>query len=805
MVGELVWTYWDYDDTLYLFILYFGLMIIRMFTLAVLYYPLKNMGYGFTWQTAAVLTWGALRGAIGLAMGAIVLAEESIPKAHRDKSFLYISGIVAMTLLVNGSTMGYVLNLLGFIDRTTARKILATNAVSDLKQVACSEIKRVQRCRTFDDADWVHVTQKLNLAGLEHLFIDEEKKTMGSHEKALKAAMRSPSILGAEVTEVIEDPAARFKEAQSHGALRRIKSEERIKMSSPTRISNDGDEDVDAFTHTEVTDDDAYLQLREQYLHAFVAQVEHFRHEGELSGSSAMILLESAETALDPDCTISLADWWSEVVRPLCSHKMDGHSVKTWISDNMGCRYASEHFHLTGAKRAIECSKSFIFIAHTVRKRVLTSAHDSSLTELTAKINNEVAASIKSSAEYVAHLIHGEGNEHIARQVDTRRALGHVLKTLVNEVGHMWHDGKLHTDEQVELTKALHELGRDVTSEYTTYSLKQNQVDVLQHSVLFSGLTERELDGFVSRAHTILTRKGEDLEESCHQTGLLGGQINQVDGRHILFILNGRVRVSLNGNDVYVNGGHGSVIGAARAYIVSGETFNYTVECLTDVEALVVSHRDVMWLGQLDASTDTELWHYAATEAASLFPDICRANVMDDIKEHRSEIVHIAEENIIKETPRGGILLAGEITFTEDGEVKTLSGLSQLPRGTWAASSGSVICEIVEPSAQIGSTSVRASARHKEAISNLSRWRADASPGGTPLPSPMMSGASGVVPTIVDQLVSVPSNLLGFAMCASPRDSGELPPMHAMTQDAAPSLSPSRMEPLELEETLAYQ
>ena len=48
-----------------------------------LYYPMKKLGYGINWKEATLLWFGALRGAIGLALALITEEEEEILQIDR--------------------------------------------------------------------------------------------------------------------------------------------------------------------------------------------------------------------------------------------------------------------------------------------------------------------------------------------------------------------------------------------------------------------------------------------------------------------------------------------------------------------------------------------------------------------------------------------------------------------------------------------------------------------------------------------------------------------------------------------------
>ena len=61
---------------------YIGMTIIRATALSVLSPLLTRMGYGITWETIIAMTWGGLRGAVGLALALVV---EHTPELHDSK------------------------------------------------------------------------------------------------------------------------------------------------------------------------------------------------------------------------------------------------------------------------------------------------------------------------------------------------------------------------------------------------------------------------------------------------------------------------------------------------------------------------------------------------------------------------------------------------------------------------------------------------------------------------------------------------------------------------------------------------
>lgn len=93
---------------------FFALQIIRGVTILILYPSLKRMGYGLTFKDSIVMTWGGLRGAVGLALALIVeLDENRLPPKFRALTIFHMGLMAAFTLIINGTTMPYLLQYLG--------------------------------------------------------------------------------------------------------------------------------------------------------------------------------------------------------------------------------------------------------------------------------------------------------------------------------------------------------------------------------------------------------------------------------------------------------------------------------------------------------------------------------------------------------------------------------------------------------------------------------------------------------------------------------------------------------------------
>ena len=78
-----------------------GLIILLFFPI------LKRMGYGLTWKEGLIMMFGGLRGAMGLALAMLVALESGINPVVKSLVSIHTSGIVIMTLMINGMTTGF--------------------------------------------------------------------------------------------------------------------------------------------------------------------------------------------------------------------------------------------------------------------------------------------------------------------------------------------------------------------------------------------------------------------------------------------------------------------------------------------------------------------------------------------------------------------------------------------------------------------------------------------------------------------------------------------------------------------------
>lgn len=131
----------------YLLILFLLLIVIRFFLTFAVFPLTSRIGIRSSWQEAVFMSYGGLRGAVGIALALSLFAEvfeytenmedEEKKNSFRDQVmllFAFVGGIAFLTLAVNGPTAGPLLKKLGLVTPTNARAKVVANYEAHMKQ-----------------------------------------------------------------------------------------------------------------------------------------------------------------------------------------------------------------------------------------------------------------------------------------------------------------------------------------------------------------------------------------------------------------------------------------------------------------------------------------------------------------------------------------------------------------------------------------------------------------------------------------------------------------------------------------------
>lgn len=143
-------------DFIILGIFYIGIHVIRAIMLIVLYPIMKRIGYGLNLKETTVIWYGALRGAIALALALLVLGvdDKYINPEIKNQFFFFTAGIVTLSLIINATTIKLLVDKLGLTKIAPAKALMIKNANSYLRTSTENAIERLKTEKFMSNADW---------------------------------------------------------------------------------------------------------------------------------------------------------------------------------------------------------------------------------------------------------------------------------------------------------------------------------------------------------------------------------------------------------------------------------------------------------------------------------------------------------------------------------------------------------------------------------------------------------------------------------------------------------------------------
>lgn len=202
-------------DFLILSLIYISTLLIRAFVIFIFYPLMRKIGYGVTAKDAAIVWWGGLRGAIGLALALIVASEMSIMPQIRNEVLSLTAGIVILYSLVNATTIKALVDYLGLTKMASAKMAMMDNAKRYIHSSTENAIEKLKEDRFMSGANWNAVKEYLpekpnseegdEEGKLQLDTISETRKRILQKEKASYWRQFSEGLLGPAAVQRLSD------------------------------------------------------------------------------------------------------------------------------------------------------------------------------------------------------------------------------------------------------------------------------------------------------------------------------------------------------------------------------------------------------------------------------------------------------------------------------------------------------------------------------------------------------------------------------------------------------------------------
>ncbi len=149
------------SDGVVVLVAYVAIMLIRL-GLVYACQPLADrLSDGVSTADSAVMTWGGLRGAVSLALALVISQESAIDPELRRQIVFATAGVVLLTILVNGTTIGKLLARLGYDKPPLSEEIATLTARAYALERVREQIGEVSRSRDLRACSWGEVEERL--------------------------------------------------------------------------------------------------------------------------------------------------------------------------------------------------------------------------------------------------------------------------------------------------------------------------------------------------------------------------------------------------------------------------------------------------------------------------------------------------------------------------------------------------------------------------------------------------------------------------------------------------------------------
>jgi NhaP-type Na+/H+ or K+/H+ antiporter len=129
--------------------------------------PVLNMvGYNISVNSALILTYGGLRGAIALSLAMLVAVNENLDQHLRDVCLFYVVTTIVFTVCVNGLTIKYVMKWSGFLKKDPIKEKMKHNVLRKMLINTMKEkrlVKEEDGQNGFNGANWDSVDEMSKL------------------------------------------------------------------------------------------------------------------------------------------------------------------------------------------------------------------------------------------------------------------------------------------------------------------------------------------------------------------------------------------------------------------------------------------------------------------------------------------------------------------------------------------------------------------------------------------------------------------------------------------------------------------
>ncbi|XP_060118389.1 sodium/hydrogen exchanger 10-like [Heteronotia binoei] len=166
----------------YVVTLYLSINLTRALIVLILSPLLSRLGYGLNWRWGAVIVWSGMRGTFTLNMALAVGQEEGLDKQQWKNMVLLHAGTASLlTLMINSTTVKYLVVILGLCDITLPKRMAMSNAVQRIRQMEAHSFSLLKLDRYLADANWAMAEETIKIDYPYTLSTGEDSQIVGTY------------------------------------------------------------------------------------------------------------------------------------------------------------------------------------------------------------------------------------------------------------------------------------------------------------------------------------------------------------------------------------------------------------------------------------------------------------------------------------------------------------------------------------------------------------------------------------------------------------------------------------------------
>eukprot|EP00753_Platysulcus_tardus_P007775 PLAT15481.1.p1 GENE.PLAT15481.1~~PLAT15481.1.p1 ORF type:complete len:1352 (-),score=644.53 PLAT15481.1:882-4937(-) len=525
-------------DWLLLGVLYICLNVIRALVTFMLRPVMNCMGDEVTLKDAAVMSWGGLRGAVGLALALIVQEDSHLEHEHklRARVVFHVAGIAFLTLLVNGSSTKSLLSRFKLTVASSSSIWVFQHAVDHVKHALAAEMAEMSTYAAFNSADFIRVGDAmprlfrpphageertrlllLQMRAVAHAYVLFNRPRWQRAAREAAAARSAAAGRGGGSSD--EDDAPATVSAISVSAVGSGRAIRGVRLSTAELEKVRG---VLAIKAPDLESPLFESEVRRRYLHLVKSLYWEQFELGYLSAAAVRGLLESVKVALDHDldCGCQLNEW--KYLLPQLRVGHSAQSVKDWpLVGYFASAYVARRLRVS-----YDILKTFIWAHEHVAKRFddLVGSGPAARHVLAESRSN-----VRRARSYLRSM--NESFPAVSRAVYTALATRVLLNKLGRMVDNLLHHGQIDDKEHHRLQEHVRDAWRRFASHPVKLSLP-TKLELLSDIPLFHNLTHEQ--------HQELARMGEEVEFNAGERLLAGTRPTE----YVYVILHGSVRLS---------------------------------------------------------------------------------------------------------------------------------------------------------------------------------------------------------------------------------------------------------------------